>query len=78
MTSAALAASAGVRTVRPAAVGFGAALAVCGKADDDVEAGVAQIQGVGVALGAVADDGDFFTFEVVDVSVFFVKASWHL
>ena len=58
-------------------VGFGAALAVRGQADNDVEAGVAQVQRVRVALAAVADDGDFLAFERVDVSVFFVKASWH-
>ena len=62
----------------PGGVGFGAALAFGGQADNDVEPGVAQIQRVRVALAAVADDGDFLAFEGVDVSVFFVKASWHL
>src|SRR5580658_800848 len=49
-----------------------------GKADYYVQAAVAEIQGVGVTLGTVADDSYFFAFQVVDVSVFFVKASWHL
>ena len=34
-----------------------------------VTAGILQVQGVGVALGAVADDGDFLTVEVVDLAV---------
>ena len=44
--------------------GFGAALAAGGQADHHVEAGIAQVQRVRVALAAVADDGDFLAFEV--------------
>jgi hypothetical protein len=68
----------GRQTVQAGGFGLGAALAVRGQADDYVEAGIAQVQRVRVALAAVADDGDFLAFEGVDVSVFFVKASWHL
>ncbi len=34
-----------------------------------VAAGILQIQGMGVALRAVADDGDLLTVEVVDIAV---------
>ena len=40
--------------------GFRGALAAGIEADDDVDAAVAQVQRVGVALAAVADDGDCF------------------
>ena len=59
MTSAQAAASAGVLTSQAFFFGFGAGGAAFGKADADGDAAVAQIQGVRVALGAVADDGDF-------------------
>ena len=77
MTSAALAASDGVNTVSPAAVALARLLLSAGKADHNVEARIAQVQRVRVALAAVADDGDFLALEGLDVSVFFVEASWH-
>ena len=36
---------------------------------DLLDAGVAQIEGVGVALAAVADDGDFLALDQVQVGV---------
>ena len=42
------------------------------KADDDVDAGVAQVQRMGVALGAEADNGNLFAVEGVDVAVFLI------
>jgi hypothetical protein len=33
------------------------------EADADVDAGVLEVEGVGVALGAVADDGDFLRLD---------------
>ena len=42
------------------------------QADDDVYAGVFQVGGVGVALRAVADDGDGFAFDQGEVGVFVV------
>ena len=39
-------------------LGLGPALRALGQADADVDAGVAQGQRVGVALAAVAEDGD--------------------
>src|ERR1035441_9398798 len=87
-TFAALAASAGGRTLRAAGFALGAplgpggfrlgdALAVGGEADDDIDAGIAEVERVGVALAAVADDGDCAAGEVIEISVFFVVAIWH-
>ncbi len=59
-------------------LGLGDALAAGGQADDDIDAGIAEVQGVGVALAAVADDGDGAAGEVIEVSVFFVIAFRHL
>ncbi len=39
------------------------------QADDDVDAGVAQVQRVGVALGTVTDDGDLLAFEDREITV---------
>ena len=39
------------------------------QADDDVDAGVLEVEGVGVALRAVADDGDGLAVELVEVCV---------
>src|SRR5450759_1512010 len=57
--------------------GLGDALAAGGEADDDLDAGIAEVEGVGVALAAVADDGDRAAGEVVEISVFFVVTIWH-
>ena len=66
MTSAALAASAAVSTFRPGGLGLGPALAAGVEPDDDIAAGIAQIQRVRVALAAVADDGDRLAFDRVE------------
>ena len=42
---------------------------VLAQADDDVDAGVLEVLGVGVALGAVADDGDGLAVEEGEVCV---------
>ena len=42
---------------------FGAALAVGRETDHNVEAGIAQVEGVSVALAAIANDGDLFAFK---------------
>ena len=47
-------------------------LAAGALADDDVDAGVAEVLGLGVALRAVADDGDGLAGEGVHVGVFVV------
>ncbi len=56
------------------AMGFG--LGDSGRAaaqtDDDIDAGVFQVAGVGVALGAVADDGDLLALDDGKVTVFIV------
>ena len=39
------------------------------EADDDVHAAVFQVEGVGVALGTEADDGEGLTFEVAEIGV---------
>ena len=41
--------------------------------DDDLDAGLAEVLGVGVALGAVAEDGDGFTVEAVEAGFIFVE-----
>ena len=45
------------------------ALGAGAQADTYVTAGILQVQGVGMALGAVADDGDLLPVEIVDVTV---------
>ena len=57
--------------------GLGPALAAGVEADHHVDAGIAQVQRVGVALAAVADDGDRAALQVIEISVFFVIAFWH-
>ena len=46
---------------------------VLAQADDDVDAGVLEVQRVGVALRAVADDGDGLAVEEVEVCVVVVE-----
>ena len=50
----------------------GPALAALVQADDHVTAGITQIHGVGVALGAVTHDGNLLASEVVEVAILFV------
>ena len=42
------------------------------KADDDVKAGLLEVQRVGMALAAVADDGDFLSLKIGKVAVFLI------
>ena len=78
MTSAHLAASATVPTSRPASSAF-LALAEPGRRPTlDVDAGVLEVERVGVALRAVADDGDFFRLDEGEVCVCVVVGLCHL
>ena len=63
-TSAALAASAVVSTFSPAASALALLLLPAVQADHHVDAGIAQVQRVRVALAAVADDGDRLALQV--------------
>jgi hypothetical protein len=49
--------------------GFGGVGGVGAEAYADVDAGVLEVEGVGVALGAVADDGYFFGLDEGEVCV---------
>ena len=69
MTSAAAAASATVRTSRPAALARVPRAAALPEADDDLGAAVAEVEGVGVPLAAVADDGEGAAGEAAAVGV---------
>ena len=63
MTSACLVASAALIGLEAVADGEVVVLAAGPLADDDVDAAVAEVLGLGVALRAVADDGDRLAFE---------------
>ena len=69
MTSAHLETSATVPTWRPASSALLGVGGVGAEAYADVDAGVLEVEGVGVALGAVADDGDFFGLDEGEVCV---------
>ena len=56
------------------AVGVGR---VGAEADADVDAGVLEVEGVGVALRAVADDGDFLRLDEGEVCVCVVVGLCH-
>ena len=45
--------------------------------DDDIDARVAQVERVGVALAAVTDNGDGAAFQMVQSCVFFIVAFSH-
>ena len=64
-----LAASAMSVTSRPSRLGLLDRRGVRAQADDDVDAGVLEVQRVGVALGAVAEDGHGLAVEEVEVCV---------
>ena len=68
-----LAASAGETTSRPGALRLRDRLGAVAQADDDVDAGVLEVPGVGVALGAVADDRDGLAVEEREVRVVVVE-----
>jgi hypothetical protein len=67
MTSAHRVTSAGVPTSRPALWALAR----------DFDARVLEVEGVGVALGAVADDGDFFRLDQGEVCVVIVVGFGH-
>src|SRR6478752_1312524 len=58
-------------------LGLGLALAALGEADAHVDAGVAKVEGVGVALAAVADDGDLLALDDRQVGVVVVEHLGH-
>ena len=58
ITSAAWTASATSTTRRPASAASARLFETRREPDDDVDPGFVEVQGVGVALAAVADDGD--------------------
>ena len=58
-------------------LGLGPVLGPGAEAHAHVAAGVLQVEGVGVALGAVADDGDLLAVQVADVAVLFVVHLCH-
>ena len=72
------AASDGLRTSSPAASRLRDLLGVGAQADDDGDARVLEVLGVGVALGAEADDRDGLAVEVREVRVVVVEhgAAW--
>ena len=77
MTSAHLLTFATVSTIE---AGFAGALGVGGvgaEAYADVDAGVLEVEGVGVALRAVADDGDFLCLDEREVCVCVVVCLCH-
>ena len=57
-TSAALTASATSMTLRPASAAISRLFDPGARPDDDVDPALVEVQGVGVALAAVADDRD--------------------
>jgi FKBP-type peptidyl-prolyl cis-trans isomerase len=61
----------GVHDLEALFFGHGAALGACVEADDDFDAALLEVQGVGVALGAEADDGAGLAFERCEAGVFF-------
>ena len=58
-------------------LGLGAALAALGEADAHVDTGVAQVERVGVALAAVADDGHLASLDDAEVGVVVVEHLGH-
>ena len=69
MTSAQAETSATEPTTRPASSAFLGVGGAGAEAYADVDAGVLEVEGVGVALGAVADDGYFFGLDEGEVCV---------
>ena len=59
------------------ALGPGPALAALIEAHDDLHAAVLQVQRVGVALGAVADDGHRLVCQLLEIAVLLIENSCH-
>ena len=59
-------------------LGFAHRFAVRGQSNQHAHTGIAQVERVGMALASIADNGNCFAFEVLQISVFFVIAIWHL
>ena len=57
--------------------GLDPALGAGVQADDDVDAALLQVEGVGVTLGAVADDGDGLAGQLLEVAVLLIKNTVH-
>ena len=57
--------------------GFRDAFAGGGEADHNVQAGIAQVERVRVALATVTDDGDGLFLERREAAVFFIESTWH-
>jgi hypothetical protein len=63
---------------QPLGLGLGPRAAVRRQADFDLHPAVAQVEGVGVALAAVPDDGDALPLQLVEVRVGVVVDPCHL
>ena len=57
--------------------GLGPALGALIQAHDDVDAAVFQVQGMGVTLGAIADDGDGLAGKLLQITVLLVENTVH-
>ena len=52
------------------------------QADDDVDAGITQVQRMGMALGTITDDGNLLAFEDREISIVLIPdlcshCTWH-
>ena len=63
---------------QPGLLGVGPVLGALPQADADIAAGVLQVEGVGVALGAVADDGDLLALQPAQVAVLLIVHLCHV
>ena len=70
MMSPAAAASARRSTSKPASCGLGPVGIVLAQPDHHLHAGIAQVEGVGVSLAAVSDDGHRLSVQQGKVRVF--------
>ena len=77
MRSASAAASATGRTRSPASSAFALDDEPVAQPDPDVDAGLGQVEGVGMALGAVADDGHLAALDQARVGVVLVVQRGH-
>ena len=77
MTSAHLAASATVKNFKAGLLGLLDGLAGGGQADADIDARVLEIQRVGMALRAIADDGYFLFLDEREIGILIVISLRH-